>query len=191
MYLWILFIGQGPFQEVLSEKAAHTLSRLLASPVTLRQFLLSKMIRCFLLCVIVQSALLLLSGLAFGMRWGNPAILAVAVVMSAWSMMGLLALLYSLARTREQASSISSIIILGLSMLGGSMFPFEQLPGFLQALGHFTPHRWSIVAFQCVIRAKPLVDLVLPLAILAGVGLLGGAAALFLFQRQLLNRPGK
>jgi ABC-2 type transport system permease protein len=191
MYFWILFIGQGPLQEVLSEKEANTLSRLLASPVTLRQFLLSKMIRCFLLCAIVQTVLLLLSGLGFGMRWGNPAILAVVVVMSAWSMMGLLALIYSLARTREQANSISSILILGLAMLGGSMFPFEQLPAFLQAVGQFTPNRWSIVAFQSVMKAKPLADLVMPLGVLAGVGFLGGATALCLFQRQLLHRPGK
>lgn len=189
MYLWILFIGLGPLQEILNEQESHTLARLLAAPVTLPQFLLAKMLRCFLLCLIVQAALLLVSGLALGMRWGSPAVLAVVVTASAWSMMGVLALVCSLARTREQGNSLSSIAILGLSLLGGSMVPFEQLPGFLQALGQFTPNRWSTVAFQSVMKARPLAELVLPLGILAGTGLLGGGAALLLFQRQLERRP--
>ena len=47
MYFWILFIGQGPMQEVLQEKESRVLPRILACPVTAGQYVLSKMLRCF------------------------------------------------------------------------------------------------------------------------------------------------
>ena len=44
VYFWIFFIAEDPMQEILQEKDAHTLQRLLAAPVTVSQFLLSKML---------------------------------------------------------------------------------------------------------------------------------------------------
>lgn len=58
MYFWVFFLGQIPMQEILDERDAHTLQRLLAAPVTVLQFLLSKMLRCFLLCGLIQMLLL-------------------------------------------------------------------------------------------------------------------------------------
>lgn len=50
MYFWVLFIGQGPLQEILQEKQNLILPRLLASPVTPGQYVMAKMLRCMVLC---------------------------------------------------------------------------------------------------------------------------------------------
>ncbi len=185
MYFWVLFVGQGPMQEVLNEKGIRTLSRILAAPVSLPQFVLSKLIRCFLLCGVIQALLLLSGFLLFGVRWGNPLLLAAVITASALSMTGLLAFIYSLARTSEQANVIPTIALLICAMLGGSLFPYDQLPHFMQAVGQFTPNHWGIVAFQTVLRARPLAELLAPLAALSAFGVLGAAAGCRLFQRQL------
>ena len=185
MYFWVFFVGQVPMQEVLQEKESRTLQRILAGPVTLSQFLLSKIARCFLLCGIIQVLLLLLSALLFGINWGSPAKLAVVISISTIAMTGVLAFIHSLARTREQGNSISSIALLVFALIGGSMFPFENLPSFLQALGAFSPNRWAILAIQAVTRGKPWIELAKPLLILAGIGGVGTIAAIWLFQRQL------
>ena len=106
MYFWVLFVGQGPLQEVLYEQETHTLARILAAPVTLSQFVLSKLIRCFLLCGLIQALLLLLSSFLFGVHWGNPGLVAATIAASAFSMTGFLGFIYSLARTKEQANVI-------------------------------------------------------------------------------------
>jgi ABC-type Na+ efflux pump permease subunit len=80
MYFWVFFIGQGPMQEILTERDTHTLHRLLASPVSLFQFLLSKMIRCFLLCGSIQLLLLLASAGLAGIWWGDPFLLVLVVL---------------------------------------------------------------------------------------------------------------
>jgi ABC-2 type transport system permease protein len=185
MFFWVMFLGQGPFQEVLHEKETHVLARILASPVTASQFIVAKMVRSFLLCGLVLLALALVTALLFGIRWGNPLKLAGVVAACAFSITGLLALIYSLARTREQANVMSSVILLILAMLGGNMFPFENLPAVMQAIGRGIPNRWAVVALQGLLRAKPMAELLTPVAGLLAVGVLGCMAAYFLFKRQL------
>ena len=187
MYFWILFIGQGAMQEVLQEKETRVLPRILACPVTPGQYVLSKMLRCFVLCSLAAILLLVSSALLFGLKWGNP--LKLAVAMAAWgvSMTGLLALIFALAHTKEQANVLSPLVLLVCAMLGGSMFPYENLPAFLQVLGQFTPNRWAVLALQGVARSKPLAELVGPLAGLVALGAGGSLLAFFLFKRRLAD----
>jgi ABC-2 type transport system permease protein len=191
MYFWVQFVGQGPMQEVLQEKETHTLARILAAPVTVSQYVLAKLVRCFLLCFVIQMLLLLLTSLLFGIHWGNALPLSITVAASALSMTGFLGFIYSLAKTKEQANVITPIAIMVFAMVGGCMFPFNQLPPFMQAVGQFTPNRWAVVALQHVAKDKPLMELLLRLAMLAGFGLFGSLASFALFQRQIIRGGGR
>jgi ABC-2 type transport system permease protein len=185
IYFWVLFLVQGPMQEVLEEAENKVLPRLLAGPVTRGQYVLSKMLRCFLLSTLAVVLLLGSSSVLFGIQWGHP--LKVAVVVAAWaaSMTGLMAVLYSVTRTREQAGVFSPVVLVVFAMLGGSMFPYENLPDFLQALGQFTPNRWAVLTLQGVARSKPLGELAGPFLGLLAVAGLGTLLAFVLFNRRL------
>jgi ABC-type multidrug transport system permease subunit len=185
MYFWVLFIGQWPLQEVLQEKESRVLPRILACPVTPGQYVLAKLLRCFVLCTLAVILLLLASALLFGIHWGNPLELAGVVAVWAGSMTGLLAIVFSVARTKEQANVFSPLVLLACAMLGGSMFPYENMPAFLQMVGSYTPNRWAVLGLQAVARAKPLADVIWPLTGLALMGAVGGALGFFLFTRQL------
>jgi len=191
MYFWILFVGQGPLQEVLQEKDSRVLPRILACAVTPGEYVLSKMLRCFVLCNVAAILLLVSSALMFGVKWGSSLKLAAAVAAWAGSMTGLLAMIYSLARTKEQANVLSPLVLLLFAMLGGSMFPYESLPAFLQKLGQCTPNRWAVLVLQGVARSKPLADLVTPFAGLVGLGAVGSLLAFFLFKWRLAKGGGK
>jgi ABC-2 type transport system permease protein len=185
MYFWVFFIGQGPMQEILTERDTHTLHRLLASPVSLFQFLLSKMIRCFLLCGSIQLLLLLASAGLAGIWWGDPFLLVLVVLACTLSVTGLLAVIHALAKTREQAYSSSSGIVVVCGLLGGSFFPFEHFPALLQAIGRFVPNRWAIVALQTVASSQPGVNVIKPVVLLSAMGLIGSVTACLLLRRQL------
>ena len=191
MYFWILFIGQGPMQDILQEKERHILPRILASPVTVEQYVCAKMLRCFVLCSLATVLLIVTSALLFGIKWGPPPKLALVVVIWSGSMTGLMALIYGLARTREQANVISPLVLMVFAMLGGSMFPYENLPKFLQLVGQYTPNRWAVLAMLGVVRSKPWTELVAPVAALLALGGLGSLLAILLFRRQLGAEPSK
>lgn len=187
MYFWVLFIGQGSMQELLQEQESRILPRILACPVTPGQYVLSKMLRCFVLCSVVTVLLLISSAMLFGIKWGNLLALAAAVAAWAGSMTGLLALIFAAARTREQANVFSPMVLLLCAMLGGSMFPYENLPAFLQMLGQYSPNRWAVLALLGVVRAKPLAELLQPLAGLVAIGALGSLLAFFVLKRRLAD----
>lgn len=191
MYFWILFIGQGPFQEVLQEKQNLILPRLLASPVNPAQYVLAKMLRCMVLCSIALVLLLVVSTFTFGVKWGSPLKLAGVVLVWTFSMTGLLALIFSLARTREQANVLSPLVLMIFAMLGGSMFPYESLPALLQMVGQYSPNRWGVLVLQGVARSKPLVEVARPLMGLLALGVLGTGIAFFMFQRKLATGDRK
>jgi len=191
MYFWTLFIGQGPFQEVLQEKESRISARILASPVTPGQYVLAKMLTCFTLCGLATILLLVSSALLFGIRWGNPLALAAAVAVWAGSMTGLLALIYVAARTREQANVLSPMVLMVLAMLGGSMFPYENLPSFLQMIGRFTPNRWAVLALRGVAQSKPVPELAGPMTALLVLGIFGSLLAFFVLKRRLASGERK
>jgi ABC-2 type transport system permease protein len=185
MYFWILFIGQAPMQEILQEKERHILPRILACPVTLGQYVCAKMLRCFVLCSLATVLLIITSALLFGIKWGPVPKLAAVIMIWAGSMTGLMALIHSLARTREQANVISPLVLMVFAMLGGSMFPYDNLPKFLQLVGQYTPNRWAVLTMLGVVRSKPLADFIAPIAGLLALAALGSLLAILLFRRQL------
>jgi ABC-type multidrug transport system permease subunit len=190
VYFWIFFIVQDPMLEILQEKEAHTLPRLLAAPVTVSQFLLSKMLRCFALASVVQALLFLVSAGLFDTRWGNPFLLLLVIVVCAFSVTGLLGGVYAMTTTKEQAGSLTYIVVILCAFVGGSFFPYDELPGFLKVIGQFTPNRWGILATHTVAYDKPPTELIKPLAILASIGLVGSITALALFRRRFSRGGG-
>jgi ABC-2 type transport system permease protein len=185
MYFWVFFIAQDATREILDERDTHILQRILSSPVTLFQVLLAKMIRCGLLCGAIQLLLLAASAWLFGIDWGNPYLLVAVVGMWAFTITGLLAAIYALARTKEQANSLFWVVAVACALLGGSFFPFDRLPSFLQLLGQLSPNHWGIVAMHRIAYEHPWQDLLKSLAILGTMGLAGSALAFVLFGRQL------
>lgn len=191
MYFWILFIGQAPMQEILQEKERRILPRILACPVTLEQYVCAKMLRCFVLCSLTTVLLLITSALLFGIKWGPAPKLAVVVIIWSGSMTGLMALIHGLARTREQANIFSPLVLMLFAMLGGGMFPYENLPRFLQMVGHYSPNRWAVLTMLGVVRSQPLSEIIGPVAGLLALAIVGSLLAVTLFRRQLAPERAK
>ncbi|QRG05243.1 ABC transporter permease [Xanthobacter dioxanivorans] len=111
--------------------------------------------------------------------------LAVAAAASA-AAAGVALPLAAVARTRQQAQTLSTFAVLLLSAVGGSMVPRFLMPDWLQQLGVLTPTAWGIEAFQDALwRGAGLAALLPGLAVLLGYAVLGGALTLWLIRRQV------
>jgi ABC-2 type transport system permease protein len=91
---------------------------------------------------------------------------------------GLAMLLATACSTRRQAQTVANTVILVLSALGGSMVPRFLMPEVLKDLGWLTPNTWALEAYSGVFwRGEPVSSVLLPIALLAGVGIAGWAIA--------------
>jgi ABC-2 type transport system permease protein len=119
--------------------------------------------------------------------WPNLAPWLVTASCAAWAAAGLGLCLSAASRTREQAQTISTFVILILAAIGGSMAPRFLMPAAFQALGWLTPHAWAIEAYQTVIW-RGLVDarVLVAWAVLVAFGAAGLVMALVVEQRRKL-----
>lgn len=181
MFMWVFFIAQSAMDDINHERSRKTLMRLVATPVTINQIILSKILRCFLLCYIVETILIGFTMVTFGIHWGNLGWQFLVNGACNLAITGVLALIYGLATSKNLADGMIVIFILFSSFLGGAFIPYNEMPPFLREIGEWTIPRWSIVGMQAVMESKPLSEFWLALMKLLGIGIvttLGGGLIL-------------
>ena len=112
-----------------------------------------------------------------GAEWGNPAGVALLVLVGVLSAMAVIALIATLARTSEQTGNYQAIVALVLGMLGGAFFPVAQAGGVIERLSLLTPHAWFLRGLGELQGGGGLVDIVPAIgAILAFAAVVGAVA---------------
>jgi ABC-2 type transport system permease protein len=170
--MFLLFSMVGAAGGILLEEAeSGTLERLLCTNVGMSGILFSKW--AFLVGVgFMQLTVMFLWGrVAFGLPLFSHlpgfAVMTIATA-SAAGALGLV--LASVARSRAQLSGFSTIFILTMSALGGSMFPRFLMSETMQRIGLVTFNAWALDGYLKVFwRDAPVLQLWPQVAVLAGL----------------------
>ena len=149
----LLFMMEVLARDMFQEQENHTLYRLLVSPVNLLNLIVAKLIFFVIWGFVSHTLVWLIGDLFMGIdltagQWIK--ILTFSVVMLA-ALSSIINILYSFIRTRNQAQSIAPAVIIFFSMLGGSMVPFENLPGFVQKVAVISPSYWGISGLKKIV----------------------------------------
>lgn len=183
--MFLLFTASNAGGALLEENESGTLDRILTTRLTLTQLLLGKLAYLWTLGVIQLVVMFVWGAIAFKLDLAHhiPGFLIMtAATTLATSAFGLL--LASVARTRAQLGAISTLAVLTISALGGSMFPRFLMPESIQKAGLVLFNSWALDGFTNVFwREAPLSSLLLPVLVLTGWGI-----AFFLIARQLTRR---
>ena len=172
--MFLLFSVSGAAGTLLDEVDAGTLDRVLSTRVGMGGLLLGKWLFIALMGCLQLTVMFLWGRLAFGLDLFHHLpgfIVMTAVTAAAAAGFGLM--LATVARTRAQLSGISTILILTMSALGGSMFPRFLMSDTMQKFGLLTFNGWALDGYLKVFwRNAPVWQLwpqVLVLSLLAAV----------------------
>ncbi len=192
--MFLLFSMTGAAGGLLEEEERGTLERLLISNVTMSALLGSRWM-FFTVLGLVQVLLMFVWGWAvFGLDLWTPervaGVLAVgAATAAAAASFGLV--LAAACRSRAQLGGLSTIVVLVMSALGGSMMPRFIMPDFMQTVSRFTLNGWALDGFLDVFwyadpdtgLAGMLSSIALEVAVLSTL-----AVVLFVVARRLARR---
>lgn len=172
--MFLLFSAVTSGGSLLEERENATLDRLLCSRLTMDQLLLGKW--CYLsLMGFMQTLLMFAVGAAcFGLdlvgHWDGFLIMT---VVTSGSAAGFALMLAAVCRSRAQLGWVSTVVILAMSALGGSMVPRYLMSEQIRRIGGLTFNAWALDGYNKVFwRELPVGDLALEVAVLSGCALL-------------------
>ncbi len=165
---------------IIGERASGAYGRILVAPVSYTSYLMGKAAP-YLGVNLVQAALMLGIGIwvlplldAPGLAIANPAAtLLMTLVISACAIaLGLF--MASLTRSPILVGSVSAVVLVIMTALGGIMVPTFIMPDLMQKMSLLVPHGWALQGYlDAIVRGRSTVE-VLPHA-----GVLLGFACVF------------
>jgi ABC-type multidrug transport system permease subunit len=180
----IAAIGGG----LLDEKEAGTLKRLLIAPVKPLDILLAKMSTAMVVSILQLTTMFVFAWLAFGLPIFMDVfsmILLILCISFAVSSFGVF--LVSTVKTRQQLQGMSTIIIILMSAIGGSMIPISMMPAFMQKIAVISVNYWGIEGFFDIFwRQLPLIDILPKMGILLAIGFGMTLVSTVLFKRNII-----
>ena len=183
--MFLLFTASGSAGSLLDEQDSGTLDRILSSRVTMTTLLAGKLTFNTLLAF-AQLVVMFLWGWAvfhLDLFQHIPGFIVMGLC-TAFAVASFGMVLASICRTRAQLGALSTLLIMIMSSVGGSMFPRYLMPEAVQKAGLFTINAWAIDGFTKVFwRDMPVSALAPQVGVLLAVGLV-----LFLVARRLARR---
>jgi ABC-2 type transport system permease protein len=148
MFVLFTTIGTGSVS-LLKEQESGTLRRLVTAPISKAEILGGKIASTFLRGFVQLTILMIFGHVAFDLYLGSDMVaLAILIATIVLASTGLGLLVAVLVTTREQAESISTMLILTMSAIGGSWWPLFIEPQFMQDLAHVTITAWAMDGFH-------------------------------------------
>jgi ABC-2 type transport system permease protein len=183
--MFLLFSVSGASGSLLDEVDSGTLDRVLSTRLGMSGLLASKWLFISLMGVLQLTVMFVWGRIAFGLDLQHhvPGFLVMTVVTAA-AASGFGLMLATLARTRAQLSGMSTIIILTMSAVGGSMFPRFLMSDTMQRLGLLTFNGWALDGYLKVFwRDAPIWALWPQVLVLSGLTAVFMMAARFFARR--------
>jgi len=183
--MFLLFTSTGAAGALLEEAESGTLDRVLSTRITMTRLLTGKLTYNLLLAFTQLTLMFVWAWLVF--QVDLPHHLAGFVVMglsTAFAVASFGMMLASFCHTRAQLASVSTLLVLMMSSIGGSMFPRYLMPAGMQKAGLFTINAWAIDGFQKVFwYDQPVTELWPQVGVLLAIGVV-----LFVVARRFARR---
>jgi len=170
--MFLLFSATTASGSLLEERENSTLDRLLCSRLTMDQLLLGKWAFLTIIGFIQMTLMFLWGAVVFGIDLQHHIEGFVAMTLvTAGAASSFALMLAALCKSRMQLGWVSTIVILTMSALGGSMVPRYLMSDSIQKAGLWTFNAWALDGYNKIFwRELPLRDVGLELAVLTASG---------------------
>jgi ABC-2 type transport system permease protein len=181
----ILFLAQSATRDILLDRESGLLRHLLTAPVSPTDYLIGKCLSVFAVTAL-GFALLVGIGVAAGVNWGPPLAVVALVLASALAASGLLLLIMSFVGSERQGDTLTTIVIIVSSMVGGAFMPISQMPSFIRPVSAATVVFWSTDGFtKIILGGEGFAGIVVNLAVLISAGVVMMLIGAFVLRRKI------
>jgi len=186
MIFFAFFTGGNSMMSILREHEEGTLARLFTTPTDRTKILMGKFVAVFI-TVLLQGVVLMIAGrFAFGVQWGKPVSIALALTAQVFAAVGLGVLLISFVKNTKQGGPVLGGGLTMLGMLGG-LFTANipgGMPKAFDAIGNFIPQGWVLKGWRMALDGSSAGDLLIPFLVTVAMGIVMFAIGAMMFKRR-------
>lgn len=147
MFVLFTSIGAGSVS-LLKEQEAGTFRRLVVAPISKAEIIGGKITSTFFKAFVQLAVLMIFGHFVFDLNLGSDMLaLVVLIAAIALSSTGLGLLVAVMVTTKDQADSVSNVLTLTMSAIGGSWWPLFIEPQFMQDIARLTITAWAMDGF--------------------------------------------
>jgi ABC-2 type transport system permease protein len=177
--MFLLFTATGSAGALLDEAESGALDRVLSSRITMTGLLAGKLVFNITLAFTQLTLMFLWAWAVFKLDFFThiPGFIVMGLS-TAFAVAAFGILLASICRTRAQLGALSTLLVLTMSAIGGSMFPRYLMSETMQKAGLCTINAWAIDGFTKVFwRDLPVTELWPQVSVLLAIGIVLFAVA--------------
>jgi ABC-2 type transport system permease protein len=186
--LVLLFVGSLVTSlGVVRERQAGTLEQLAVMPLRPRDVFVGKIAPYFVVAAIDMVIVITVGWLLFDVPFvGSPWLLALGALLFLFVTLGTGVLISTVSENQGQAIQLALMTLLPQVLLSGLIFPLESMAAGVRWIGYLLPLTYfNQVARGVMLKGAPFEAMVLPLSLLAGLGLLVFGLAVLRFRSEL------
>jgi ABC-2 type transport system permease protein len=182
--MYVMFTVMAGTEILLRERTHWTLQRIMMMPVQPWQFIGGKMLSRFIMGMIQFVIAFAFGVFVLNVNLGSSPLGLLLVMMAFAACITAIALLLAtIVEHEQQASMMTTFIVLSFAPLGGAWWPLEIVPDFMRIIGHISPIAWAMDGFTTLAsRNGGVVDVLLPVAVLLGAAVIIGSIAVRRFR---------
>lgn len=158
LIMCIIFLSSFATTLIIEDKKSGTYYRMFSTPIRIKSYMLQNILS-FIVVALLQVGLILTIMMGVFKADLGPSPINVFAVMAVFALVAVAfgVVVSSLSKDSRQASTLSSLIITPMCMLGGCFWPREIMPSFLQKIGDFVPTTWALKAADKVLNGSSLI----------------------------------
>lgn len=185
MIFYAFFTGASSAQSILQEDEGGTLARLFTTPTPRAAILGGKFLAVFVTLVVQVIVLVVASGLIFGVYWGEPLTVALAILGLVVVAAGFGVLLISFLKNTRQAGPVMGGVLTLCGMAGGLFtVGFPDLPSVFDTVSLLTPHGWALRIWKLTLDGGSVGDVLPSVVVALGLGIVFFIVGATLFRRR-------
>ncbi len=158
--MFLLFSVAGASGTLLEDQEAGILDRLLFTPLGMTRLLLAHWTWMTVMAMCSMTILFVFATLVFGVgpwTWQRLVASVAVTLATAAAASGLGLLLATACKSRAQLAGVSTILILAMSAVGGSMIPRFAMPEAVREIGWYTTfNAWAVEGYLAVFWYTPV-----------------------------------
>ncbi|OPJ56794.1 ABC transporter permease [Alkalithermobacter paradoxus] len=180
--MFILFAAGYGSKMLLEEKDNITYQRMMISGISKWKVVVGKFIALFLIALGQISILIIYSTITLKVNWGNLYLVTIISLCSVFSIAGLGTMIAAITYrvgNYKMANAFESVIIQIMALLGGSFFPIDILPSFIQRFSILSLNGLALKSYLSVISGYGMKDIATNIITLIVIGIIFTCIAVY------------